>query len=125
MTKAVYIVQLLDEEEGLMGIARRLYGDANRWPEIYEANRAVIGNNPDVIRCGQQLVISAIHDEGATRGDMHIYVVQPTDIHEGLRGIARRLYGDVAKWREIYAVNRGVIGSDATQLEAGQILIIP
>ena len=40
----------------LSGIAKREYGDANKWPTIYEANKDVI-KNPDLIYPGQQLRI--------------------------------------------------------------------
>jgi nucleoid-associated protein YgaU len=39
--------------DSLSGIARRFYGDPNRWREIYDANRQVIGNDPDLILPGQ------------------------------------------------------------------------
>jgi nucleoid-associated protein YgaU len=43
--------------DSLSKIAKELYGDAKRWPEIYEANKALIGDNPDLIHPGQKLVI--------------------------------------------------------------------
>lgn len=41
----------------LWGIAQRKLGDGRRWREIYAANRAVVGPNPDRIFPGQVLVI--------------------------------------------------------------------
>lgn len=41
----------------LYGLARSYYGDHRRWKEIYEANRAAIGGNPNQIRVGQKLII--------------------------------------------------------------------
>ena len=41
----------------LSGIAQRYYGDASRWPELYEANGSVIGSNPNMIQVGQTLTI--------------------------------------------------------------------
>jgi nucleoid-associated protein YgaU len=38
----------------LSKIAKRVYGDASRWNEIWEANKAQIPN-PDLIHPGQQL----------------------------------------------------------------------
>lgn len=41
----------------LSAIAEKFYGDAKRWPEIYEANKDVIGDNPNLIKPGQELKI--------------------------------------------------------------------
>lgn len=42
--------------DNLSKIAKKFYGHANRWREIYDANRDQI-KNPDVIRVGQILKI--------------------------------------------------------------------
>lgn len=41
----------------LWGIAARYYGAGSKWPGIYNANRAIIGANPNRIYPGQVLVI--------------------------------------------------------------------
>jgi len=41
----------------LWAIAKRFYGDGSKWPTIYNANRGVIGGNPNLILPGQVLVI--------------------------------------------------------------------
>jgi nucleoid-associated protein YgaU len=46
--------------DSLSKIAKREYGDANKWRKIYEANRSII-KNPDLIYPGQEL---RIPDEG-------------------------------------------------------------
>lgn len=125
MTDLIYTVQPADLREGLLGIARRLYGDPNRWVELYEANRWIIGNNPMIIHPGQQVIVPALGPEGLVRAGARVYVVQPIDIPGGLPGIALRLYGDAGRWPELYAVNQGMIGSDPGLLQAGQRLIIP
>jgi uncharacterized protein YidB (DUF937 family) len=43
--------------DSLSKIAKRAYGNADDWRRIYEANREVIGANPDLIRPGQKLRI--------------------------------------------------------------------
>lgn len=43
--------------ETLSHISLHYYKTANRWKEIYEANKAVIGDNPNKIYPGQVLVI--------------------------------------------------------------------
>jgi nucleoid-associated protein YgaU len=42
--------------DSLSRIAKQQYGDANKWPRIYEANRNII-KNPDLIYPGQVLRI--------------------------------------------------------------------
>ncbi len=44
--------------DSLSKIAKHLYGDANKWHQIYEANRDQI-KNPDLIHPGQELKIPA------------------------------------------------------------------
>jgi nucleoid-associated protein YgaU len=44
--------------DSLSKIAKRVYGDANQWRRIFEANRDQI-QNPDLIRPGQKLKIPA------------------------------------------------------------------
>jgi nucleoid-associated protein YgaU len=34
-----------------------VYGDGSKWPKIYNANKKVIGKNPNLIKPGQKLVI--------------------------------------------------------------------
>ncbi len=41
----------------LSGIAKKYYNDTGKYLKIYEANKAVIGDNPDLIKPGMELVI--------------------------------------------------------------------
>jgi nucleoid-associated protein YgaU len=45
--------------DNLSAIANKYYGSAARdkWMAIYEANKAIIGDNPSLIRPGQKLAI--------------------------------------------------------------------
>ena len=52
-TEETYVVVAGDS---LSKIAKRLYGDANKWRQIYEANKDLI-KNPDLIHPGQKLKI--------------------------------------------------------------------
>ncbi|HYU72126.1 MAG TPA: LysM peptidoglycan-binding domain-containing protein [Ktedonobacteraceae bacterium] len=57
-TPAIYTVQPRDS---LFSIAQRFYGDGNKYHQIYDyCNRQVIGPDPNVIRPGEVLYISAI-----------------------------------------------------------------
>lgn len=41
----------------LWNLAKKYYGDGAQYKKIYEANKAVIGSNPNLIKPGQKLVI--------------------------------------------------------------------
>jgi len=43
--------------DNLSAIAQKHYGDANRWRDIYNANKETIGANPSAIRVGMVLKI--------------------------------------------------------------------
>jgi nucleoid-associated protein YgaU len=43
--------------DGLSQISKKLYGSGAYWVRIYEANRSVVGPNPNVIYAGTKLVI--------------------------------------------------------------------
>ena len=43
--------------DSLWAIAKRALGDGSRWPEVYEANKGVIGPNPNLIYPGQSFRI--------------------------------------------------------------------
>jgi nucleoid-associated protein YgaU len=125
MGNGSYTVQPRDVAGGLMGIASRYYDDPACWQRIYEANRAVIGNDPRLLRAGQQLVLPGLIPEGRADAAPHLYAVGPRDLVGGLRGVAARLWGDPERWGELYALNRGVLGDDPDALVPGQWLILP
>jgi nucleoid-associated protein YgaU len=53
-TGAKYTVKSGDS---LSKIAKAHYGDAQKWHQIYDANKALIGNDPDMIQPGQELTL--------------------------------------------------------------------
>ncbi len=101
----------------LTSIAQQAYGDSNQWPEIYNANTQVIGNDPNYLHAGQILFIPVLSPTPGSK-----YTVQPGDT---LFSIAQKAYGDGNKWPEIYNANKQVIGSDPNHIHSGQVLSIP
>jgi nucleoid-associated protein YgaU len=47
----------IEAGDTLPSIALKVYGDANQWRRIYDANRDSIGNNPNLVKAGTQLSI--------------------------------------------------------------------
>ncbi len=41
----------------LSGIAQKLYGSGAQWPKIYQANKSLIGPNPNQLKLGLKLTI--------------------------------------------------------------------
>ena len=83
--------------------------------------RATIGDNPNEIHPGQHLVLPG-HTQPAPAPAHRTYRVVAGDT---LSKIAATYYGDAARYEEIYAANRRVIGNDPNKIKAGQVLIIP
>jgi hypothetical protein len=52
----------------LSKIAAKYYGNLHKWPVIYEANRDVVGPDPNLIRPGQRLVIPPLPVVSGVRG---------------------------------------------------------
>src|SRR5690606_15633690 len=50
-------IHTVQASETLSSISGQYYNDPNQWHVIYEANRQVIGANPDRLREGMKLVI--------------------------------------------------------------------
>jgi nucleoid-associated protein YgaU len=120
-TCSSYTVQ---QGDTLSAIALRCYGDANRWIDIYQVNRDVIGANPNLIFPGQRLAIAGT--PGNITGfaqpvPVGSYVVQPGD---NLSSIAQRTYG-TQDWQRIYNANVGVIGQNPNLIYPAQRLAIP
>jgi LysM repeat protein len=53
-TPSTYIVA---EGDYLIKIAKNVYGDSSKWRDIYEANKELIGSNPDALKPGMNLTI--------------------------------------------------------------------
>ena len=46
--------------DSLSKIAKNHYGDAAKWHQIYDANKGIIGSNPDKIEVGQVLTLPSL-----------------------------------------------------------------
>ncbi len=93
-------------------IARKLLGNAQRYPEIFEANRPML-THPDKIYPGQVLRIPT------AGGGSHTVKAGET-----LGTIAKQHYGDPKHYMRIFEANRGVL-SDPNKIAVGQVLVIP
>ena len=112
---------VVGQGDDLSKIAQRAYGNESFFRVIYDANKNVIGSNPNAIVVGQILYIPILQGN-TTPLPGQTYLVQQGDY---LFLIAERAYGDGNLFNLIYQANRDVIGSDPTVLVPGQVLSIP
>ena len=109
----------------LSSIALRFYDSAGRWPELYRANRALVGSNPNLIYPNLRLVIPGVRGSGSGAGSTttgQAYAVRGGDT---LSDIALRFYGNANLWPLIYSANRGTIGSNPDLIFPQQQIAIP
>lgn len=101
----------------LSKIAGRLYGNAGKYPVIFEANREVI-KDPNLIYPGQ---ILRIVKQPTGQIPSETYTVKPGDT---LSKIAKQFYGDARKYSIIFEANRDIL-DDPNVIKPGQKLQIP
>lgn len=132
-TTGTYTVQSGDS---FSTIARKVYGNANLWSKIAAANPGV---NPNRLKVGQILKVpadavppadsapAARRDTPASGSSLVRDARSEYQVVSGdsLEKIARKLYGNPARWEEIYNLNRAAIGSSPTRLKIGMILKLP
>lgn len=142
-----YVVR---QKDSLRAIAQEFYGDERRWPVIYNANRQIIGGDPDRLPIGIKLNIPGVSvaqpnpvapapqpialppaapapqpiplPPAAPPASAITYLVAPGD---SLWSIAFQLYGDHSKWVLLYEANRAIIGPNPDLLAPGTRLIVP
>ncbi|MEA2629162.1 MAG: hypothetical protein QOJ10_1622, partial [Chloroflexota bacterium] len=66
------------------------------------------------------VVASAADSQGAPAAPV-LYTVKPGD---SLTGIAKTHFGSIDKWRDLYALNRSVIGNNPNRLVVGEVLTL-
>ena len=109
-----YTVQ---QGDTLFSLAQQAYGDSTKWQVIYNANKQVIGDDPNRLVPGEVLSIPALSPTPGSN-----YTVQQGDT---LFSLAQQAYGDSTKWQVIYNANKQVIGNDPNHLVPGAVLFIP
>lgn len=113
-----YVVRSGDD---LSSIAQRAYGNESYFTLIYEANKNVIGSNPNLLVPGQILYIPLLPENTEVKSG-ETYVVQLGDT---LFLIAERAYGDGNLYKRIRDANPDAFGPESTLIQPGQTLVIP
>jgi len=126
------------EGETIQQLAQWYYGNASHARLILQANPQI--TNPTAIPAGTRLVIPespGAEVVGARRADSprdaaspgnaaaaggRSYVVRDGD---SLYAIAQNQLGSGPRWKEIYELNKSIIGSDPARLKVGTSLRLP
>jgi len=103
----------------LWNIAKTQMGDAMKWQDIFNANKDILGNNPDLIRPGTTINLPG---QEVAANPANNYVVKSGD---SLWKISENLLGDGSKWNELYQANASIIGDNPRLIMPGQELSIP
>ncbi len=103
----------------LWNIAKNQMGDALKWQDIFNANKDILGSNPDLIHPGTTINLPG-QDVAANHASN--YVVKSGD---SLWKISQDLLGDGSRWNELYQANASIIGENPRLILPGQELTIP
>lgn len=108
--------------ESLWSIAEQHLGAGQRYTELTDLNRDLLGDRPGFIQPGTVLRLPAPTDSHTERHPASDYTVQPGD---SLSKIAADQLGDQAAWPKLYEKNRETVGEDPDLIYPGQVLDLP
>lgn len=103
----------------LWNIAKNQMGDALKWQDIFNANKDILGSNPDLIQPGTTINLPG---QEVAANQASNYVVKSGD---SLWKISQDLLGDGSRWNELYQANASIIGENPRMIMPGQELSIP
>ncbi|KHE93444.1 MAG: LysM peptidoglycan-binding domain-containing protein [Candidatus Scalindua rubra] len=132
-TKAVYYK--VQANDNLSKIARKHYGDGQKWTKIFDANRDIMPDSnslyvgqtlliPDITagKKTNEAVLTPVRGKSKKRSnhaDTHTVKAGDTLYH-----IAKKYYDDPGVWVKILEANEDTI-EDEGSLKEGQVLILP
>ena len=103
----------------LIKIAKKEYGNYERWKEIYDWNKKEIGNNPNLIYPYHYLSLKKAEMVEEFKPGFSNYKVNEG---ETLWDIAGKLYGDPVAWIILYLDNAENLNGNSNSLSPGTIL---
>jgi len=119
----------VERGDTLWGLSQENLGDGQRWPELYDANRASIGD-PNIIFPGQTLVVPDVYVDETGDQDVATLVDVTDDVPTGTPQVSPETpqvpsempvpAGDPADEADVDTLDQfGVVLSDAAQMGAG------
>ena len=105
------------EGDNLWDLAQTFLGDGNRYHELVELNRHIVGDNPGFLEQGWVLKIPGTHDAGHTT---QAYVVEHGDT---LEDIAATHLGDPNRWPEIFQASSAITQPDGRHITNPDLIL--
>lgn len=116
--KLQYMIQPNDY---LIKIAGNMYEDKSMWRDIYDWNRDLIGDNPNLIYPFHELLLKQVPIENTNELEYDFYNYE-IGSNETLWSIAAEEYGNPYAWIVIYRDNKDILGEEMENLEPGTVI---
>ncbi len=117
--EAVWTKYMIQPGDYLMKIALEEYGVVTMWREIWDWNKELVGDNPDLIYPYDEL--NLLKDGNVEEKEVEVYDYTVKE-GETLWCIAKKLYGNNYAWVVLLRDNMEVVGEDYDSLSAGTVL---
>ncbi|MCF7741444.1 MAG: outer membrane beta-barrel protein [Candidatus Marinimicrobia bacterium] len=105
----------------LVKIANQMYDNSSKWRDIWNWNREIIGDNPDVIYPFNELELKKVPAENANKLEYEFYNYEVGN-GETLWSIAAQEYGNPYSWIVIYRDNKEILDKNQQKVRPGTVL---
>ncbi len=105
----------------LVRIANQMYDNSSKWRDIWNWNRDIIGDNPDVIYPFHELELKKVPAENANKLEYEYYNYEVGN-GETLWSIAAKEYGNPYSWIVIYRDNKEILEKNRQKVRPGTVL---
>lgn len=107
--------------DNLKSIAREVYKDENKWQDIYELNKSLIGEDPHVIYPYYRLYLAG---SPSIKKSFSVTITMVVQEGESLWSISEKMYGDPLAWMILYQDNIDAIKNNKDLIIPGMVLKI-
>ncbi len=121
-TDSISYLVMIRPHDYLGKIAKREYDNPGQWRNIYQWNKELVGDDPNIIHPYNELKLFKPEHEITDRS--YDYVIHAVAQGETLWSIARDWYGDNLAWKLVYSDNEELFNSSGGRLINGMELKI-
>jgi len=107
--------------DNLKSIAWEVYRDENKWQDIYDLNKSLIGDDPHRIYPYHRLYLSG---SPSIKKSFSVTITLVVQEEESLWSISEKMYGDPLAWMILYQDNLDIIKNNKDLIIPGMVLKI-